>query len=90
MRLLASPRRPVAPAQERGLRAPDGGDTDLRRRGRLARAPRCASPAQRRSMRMYGLSGLVLADLPVDVVAVLEQQERARQAKRIERPLGKR
>jgi hypothetical protein len=39
---------------------------------------------------MYGLSALVLADLPVDVVAVLEQQERARQAKRIERPLGKR
>jgi hypothetical protein len=47
-------------------------------------------PAQRRPMRMYGLSGLVLADLPVDVVAVLEQQERAAQAKRIERPLGKR
>jgi len=41
-------------------------------------------------MRVYGLTGLVLADLPVDVVAVLEQKERARQAKRIERPLGKR
>ena len=32
----------------------------------------------------------VLADLPVDVVAVLEQQERAGQAKRTERALRKR
>jgi hypothetical protein len=62
----------------------------VRRRRLLARAPRCAPPAQRRPMRMYGLIGLVLVDLPVDVVAVLEQQERAGQAKRIERPLGKR
>jgi hypothetical protein len=90
MRLLARPRSRVPPAQNGGLRAPNGGDADLRRRTRLARASRCVPPAQRRSMRMYGLSGLVLADLPVDVVAVLEQQERARQAKRIERPLGKR
>jgi hypothetical protein len=62
----------------------------MRRRCRLARTPRCAPPAQRCPMRMYGLCGLVLADLPVDVVVVLEQQERAREAKRIERPLGKR
>jgi hypothetical protein len=41
-------------------------------------------------MRVWGLSLFVLADLPVDVVVVLEQQERAGQAKRIERPLGKR
>jgi hypothetical protein len=47
-------------------------------------------PAQRRPMRMFGLSLFVLADLPVDVVVALEQQERTGQAKRIERPLGKR
>jgi hypothetical protein len=41
-------------------------------------------------MRMDRLAVLVLADLPVDVAVVLEQQERACQAKRIERPLGKR
>jgi hypothetical protein len=58
--------------------------------GRLARSSRGPPPAQRRSMRMVRLRVLVLADLPVDVVAVLEQQERAGQAKGIERPLGKR
>lgn len=57
---------------------------------RLPRPTRGAPPAQRRPMRMDRLKGLVLADLPVDVVAVLEQQERAGQAKGIERPLGKR
>jgi hypothetical protein len=41
-------------------------------------------------MRMWRPDPAVLADLPVDVVAVLEQQEGAGQAKRTERPLGKR
>jgi hypothetical protein len=41
-------------------------------------------------MRVDRLKWLVPVDLPVDVVAVLEQQERAGQAKGIERPLGKR
>jgi hypothetical protein len=41
--------------------------------------------SQRRSMRMIYLVRLVLADLPVDLVVVLEQQERADEAKRIER-----
>jgi hypothetical protein len=36
-------------------------------------------------MRMIYLTQLVLADLPVDLVVVLEQQERADEAKRIER-----
>jgi hypothetical protein len=36
-------------------------------------------------MRMIYLAQLVLADLPVDLVVVLEQQERADEAKRIER-----
>ena len=58
--------------------------------GRLPRPSRRAPPAQRRPMRMVRVKVLVLADLPVDVVAVLEQQERAGQAKGIERPLGKR
>jgi hypothetical protein len=31
--------------------------------------------------------GLVPVDLPVDVIVVLEQEERASQSKRIERPL---
>jgi hypothetical protein len=59
-------------------------------RSRLAGPSRRAPPAQRRPMRMVRLKVLVLIDLPVDVVAVLEQQERAGQAKGIERPLGKR
>jgi hypothetical protein len=33
--------------------------------------------------------GLVPVDLPVDVVVVLEQEERAGQIQRSERPLGK-
>jgi hypothetical protein len=57
---------------------------------RLPRPARRAPPAQRRPMRMDRLKVLVLADLPVDVVVVLEQQERAGQTKGIERPLGKR
>jgi hypothetical protein len=36
-------------------------------------------------MRMIYLVQLVLADLPVDLVVVLEQQEGADEAKRIER-----
>jgi hypothetical protein len=68
----------------------DGAQADVRRRRRLSRPARCATPAQRRSMRMGRLKMLVLIDLPVDVVVVLEQQERAGQAKGIERPLGKR
>lgn len=46
------------------------------------------SPAQRRSVRMIHLKTLVLADLPVDLAVVLEQQERADQAKRTERALS--
>lgn len=42
---------------------------------------------QRGSMRMIYLDRLLLVDLPVDVVVVLEQQERADEAKRIERAL---
>jgi hypothetical protein len=36
-------------------------------------------------MRMIYLAQLVLVDLPVDLVVVLEQQERADEAKRTER-----
>jgi len=36
-----------------------------------------APSAQRRSVRVRYAGGLVLVDLPVDVVVVLEQQERA-------------
>jgi hypothetical protein len=40
-------------------------------------------------MRMGGVAGLVLADLPVDLVVVLEQQERTGHANRAERALRK-
>ena len=62
----------------------------MRTRGPLA-GPAMRRPvyghfrSQRCSMRMIYLAQLVLADLPVDVVIVLEQQERADEAKRIER-----
>jgi hypothetical protein len=50
--------------------------------------PVCEHPCSLRcSMRMIYLVQLVLADLPVDLVVVLEQQERADEAKRIERAL---
>jgi hypothetical protein len=45
------------------------------------------TPPQRRPMRMIYLDSLLLVDLPVDLVVVLEQQERADEAKRIERTL---
>jgi hypothetical protein len=58
-------------------------------RGRRAwPAPRKPS-AQRHSMRVLIRLWLVLADLPVDLVVVLEQQERAGEAHRIERALRK-
>ncbi len=61
----------------------------MARRARLTRAaPVHGSPAQRRSMRVGRRLGLVPVDLPVDVVVVLEQEDRAGQPERIERPLG--
>jgi hypothetical protein len=53
---------------------------DLHSRSRLARATPgapagCATPLQRRPMRMIHPDTLFLVDLPVDVVVVLEQQE---------------
>lgn len=45
------------------------------------------APPQRGPMRMIHLEALLLVDLPVDVVVVLEQQEGANEAKRIERAL---
>ena len=74
----------------RGARAADGAKADLRARPRLARPALGRQAAQRRSVRMLRMTVPVLADLPVDVVAVLEQQERAGQAKRTERALRKR
>jgi len=60
----------------------------LGRRRLPARAAFTRVPAQRRSMRVGRLGRLVRVDLPVDVVVVLEQQERASQAEGIERALG--
>lgn len=80
----------MATAGRREARALQRGHADLHSGYRLPRSPGPTPPAQRRSMRMKGLGLYVLADLPVDVVVALEQQERAGQAKRIERPLGKR
>jgi hypothetical protein len=67
-----------------------GTEADVHDRCRLSGSSNATPPAQRRSMRVDRLRLLVLIDLPVDVVVVLEQQERAGQAKGIERPLGKR
>jgi len=49
-----------------------------------------AHPAQRRPVRVIRPGLLVLADLPVDLVVVLEQQERAGEAERTERALAER
>jgi DNA-binding IclR family transcriptional regulator len=69
-----------------------GGEADLGRHLELARTAVGEAfcdhaPPQRRSMRMIHLDRLLLVDLPVDVIVVLEQQERADEAKRIERTL---
>jgi hypothetical protein len=78
---------------KRCCRTVDGGEAYVSRRVRLTRTamwtPISARPppAQRRPMRMVRPVPLVLADLPVDVVVVLEQQERAGEAKRTERAL---
>jgi hypothetical protein len=72
----------------------DGGDAHLRGRAHLP-WPTMSKPlldnpsAQRRPMRMLQPGLLVLVDLPVDVVVVLEQQERAGKASRTERALRK-
>jgi hypothetical protein len=56
--------------------------------GPAAVAPRRGRPPlQRRPMRMIHPGTLFLVDLPVDTVVVLEQQERAHEAKRTERSL---
>jgi hypothetical protein len=57
---------------------------------RLAWAASPQAPAQRDPVRMRGLSSLVLVDLPVDFAVVLEQQERAGQAKSTKCALRKR
>jgi len=68
----------------------DGRDARLRAGRRLALATRDSPPPQRRPVRMGRRGPLVLADLPVDVVVVLEQQERAGQAEGTERALCER
>ena len=58
---------------------------------RTTHAARLGDPlVQRRPVRMIHLGPLVLVDLPVDVTVVLEQQERANEAKRTERALPQR
>jgi hypothetical protein len=56
---------------------------------KLPGAPGCGPSAQRRSVRVLGVAELVLVDLPVDVMVVLEQQERAGHASSTERALRK-
>ena len=56
---------------------------------KLPRATGCGPSAQRRSMRMWRVARLALVDLPVDVVVVLEHQERAGHANSTERALRK-
>jgi hypothetical protein len=63
----------------------------MRGRDRLPRPPPLrGAPAKRRPVRMGHPKVLVPIDLPVDVVVVLEQQERAGQAEGTERALRKR
>ena len=74
----------------RGRRG-DGRQAELRRRSRLASSPANKPPTQRRSMRMRRLTRwLVPVDLPVDGIVVLEREERAGEAQRIERAPGER
>jgi hypothetical protein len=61
----------------RRLVAPDGRQARLRPCRQLAGTAWGAPSAQRRSMRVRYTGALDLADLPVDRVVVLEQQERA-------------
>jgi len=61
----------------------------MRHRLRSPRPTAWKTPTQRRSMRMVRLGPHVLIDLPVDRVVVLEQQERAGEAKGTERALPK-
>jgi len=70
-------------------RRPQGGQAALRgsRNGPRTQPP---TPAQRRPVRMGRPKVLARVDLPVDVVVVLEQDERAGQTQGTERALGKR
>jgi hypothetical protein len=70
-----------------------GREADLRTMLQLARAAVGETigdrpPPQRRSMRMIHLCLLLPVDLPVDFIVVLEQEEGASEAKRIERALS--
>jgi hypothetical protein len=67
-----------------------GGDADLRRHGRSARASRERRPTQRRPVRVSRRKRLAPVDLPVDAFVVLEHEERAGQIGRSERSLCKR
>ena len=72
-------------------RRSDRREAELRARSRLALPPANGSPAQRHSMRMRRLTRwLVPVDLPVDGIVVLEREERAGEAQRIERAPGER
>ncbi len=89
VRLRARARR-----ASRLLRA-DGPPGDRRQAHVLRRlgaswAPGMAAPAQRHPVRMGRLKVLVRVDLPVDVVVVLEQKERAGQTQGTECALCKR
>jgi hypothetical protein len=65
-------------------------DAHLQPGSRLAGAARAQAPTQRGPVRMDRRSSLVLVDLPVDFMVVLEQQERAGEAKGTERAPRKR
>jgi hypothetical protein len=53
----------------------NGAETRLRPCRHVAGTALSAPSAQRRSVRVRYTGGLVLVDLPVDVVVILEQQE---------------
>jgi hypothetical protein len=70
--------------------AGDGGEAHVGSRGGLAGTTGPGPSAQRHPVRVRRLKVLVRVDLPVDVVVVLEQKERAGQAQGTECTLGKR
>jgi hypothetical protein len=80
----AARRRPYSGLSVLGRAPVHGAEAEQRGRARLPRATFDEPPAQRRPVRVGRPLGLVPVDLPVDLVVVLEQQERAGQPKRTE------
>src|SRR6185437_5433444 len=80
---------PRVPSSRDRLAVEGGGDALVPRGRGRARTALPLPLAQRHPVRVDRLEVLVPVDLPVDAYVVLEQEERAGQVQRAERPLGK-